>query len=130
MKKLLRFFWVWGPVIFWGGLIYYLSSRTLPNIGQTYWQDWWFKNLSHVFMFGALGFLFYRALNFKKEAKNYTLPFIFSFCYALSDELHQSFVPGREAWWGDVGFDTLGIITSLLLINFINSSCCKNSKNG
>jgi VanZ family protein len=36
--------------------------------------------------------------------------------YAVSDELHQLFVPGREATLLDLGFDALGILILLLLV--------------
>ncbi len=36
--------------------------------------------------------------------------------YGLSDELHQSFVPGRAADWRDVATDAAGAAAALLLI--------------
>ena len=33
---------------------------------------------------------------------------LFGMLYALSDECHQYFVPGRSFQWKDVGFDSLG----------------------
>ena len=37
-------------------------------------------------------------------------PATLSFLYAVSDEFHQSFVPGRSASIRDVLIDTIGII--------------------
>lgn len=39
-----------------------------------------------------------------------------SLLYALSDELHQSFVPGRTARWADVGFDFVGAVLGVITI--------------
>ena len=39
----------------------------------------------------------------------------FGVCYALFDEWHQSFVPGRDSSLKDVGFDTLGVSCALIL---------------
>lgn len=44
----------------------------------------------------------------------YTLVFIL--LYALSDELHQTFVPSRTASFGDVMIDVLGGICGILWI--------------
>ncbi len=42
--------------------------------------------------------------------------FIFSFFYAISDEFHQLFVPGRLASIGDIIADTIGIIIGVYII--------------
>ena len=34
----------------------------------------------------------------------------FGLLYAISDELHQRFVPGRSGSWRDVAIDTLGVV--------------------
>jgi VanZ family protein len=38
-----------------------------------------------------------------------------AFLYAISDELHQSFVPGRTPSIGDVLIDGCGIILAVLI---------------
>ncbi|MCK5742488.1 MAG: VanZ family protein, partial [Chlorobi bacterium] len=42
---------------------------------------------------------------------------IFGVLFGLSDEYHQSFIPGRMAGIDDWIADTVGIIISLFLIN-------------
>ena len=51
-----------------------------------------------------------------KKARLWTIPsvFLFGALYALSDEVHQKFVPGRSFQWQDVGFDTLGALLGIL----------------
>jgi VanZ family protein len=39
-----------------------------------------------------------------------------SFAYALSDEFHQSFVPGREASGFDLVVDAVGIVLALVFL--------------
>lgn len=41
--------------------------------------------------------------------------FLCSFLYAISDEFHQSFIPGRSASLSDVWVDTSGSLLALLL---------------
>ena len=36
--------------------------------------------------------------------------------YAISDETHQYFIPGRQASPIDVGIDTCGVITGILIV--------------
>ncbi|MEA2056934.1 MAG: VanZ family protein, partial [Patescibacteria group bacterium] len=64
----------------------------------------------------VLYFLLYQA--FKQlgtKTKNiWKKAFIISLIYALTDEFHQSLVPGRSATLRDVGFDFLGI--SLIIL--------------
>jgi len=40
---------------------------------------------------------------------------IFCFLYAVSDEIHQSFVPGRSCEFRDVMIDTSGALTGMLI---------------
>lgn len=41
-------------------------------------------------------------------------PIIVACLYAITDEHHQSFVPGRQPTIRDLGFDLLGITTAFL----------------
>ncbi len=45
---------------------------------------------------------------------------LFGALFAVSDEIHQSFVPGRDPDFFDWLADCVGISISLLLINFAN----------
>ena len=55
-----------------------------------------------------------------KTLKEYLLCLFFSFLYALSDELHQRFVPGRSGELRDVLIDTTGAFTGLLLLSIVS----------
>ena len=44
---------------------------------------------------------------------------IITIIYAISDEIHQLYIPGRERKIVDVYIDTLGIITGVIFINII-----------
>lgn len=49
----------------------------------------------------------------KKQKILYSL--LFGVFYASTDELHQYFVPGRSARLFDVGIDTLGVFTGIII---------------
>ena len=46
---------------------------------------------------------------------------LFGAFYAVTDEVHQYFVPGRSARVFDVGIDTLGVITGIIIFTIIIS---------
>lgn len=82
------------------------------------------RKTAHFTEYAVLGALFY--LNIMQHHKpnqphkKILLPILFSFLYAITDEIHQIFVPGRSAQLRDVLIDTLGasfgaIITYLII---------------
>ncbi len=101
---------LWGPPIILAAIIFKLSNGTVPVASAVYWQDFAFKKSAHMFFYGTLAVLVYRALigegvNHKKAAIWAILIAIF---YGVTDEYHQSFTQGREARIRDIGFDAVG----------------------
>lgn len=74
--------------------------------------------MAHMFVFAVLFFLTHRS--FALTNKNYSvkkhwyIPVLICFIYALSDEIHQHFVPNRYATVRDVGYDMVGVLTMYL----------------
>ena len=54
-----------------------------------------------------------------KEKNRIIISTIIGIIYACSDEIHQSFVPGRSPMITDVMIDTMGVILGILLITTI-----------
>ena len=107
-----RFIFYWLPPLVWAGLIFYLSSISGLNSGLPVFWDVFWRKLAHATEFGILNLLLFRALrgyevNFKK-ALLWSLAF--TVLYAISDELHQYFVPLRECRWQDMAQDSLGVL--------------------
>lgn len=71
-----------------------------------------------MFVYFVLFFLlhwgYYRSTKRKNTLEAWVIPLSLCFAYALSDELHQSFVPGRTATVRDIGYDSLGMTIALL----------------
>jgi hypothetical protein len=70
-----------------------------------------------IFFFSALGYLLLgRAClyGFKPGKKAPWLAWGLCILYAITDEIHQSFVPGRSSRVLDVGIDALGALLGLL----------------
>jgi VanZ family protein len=65
--------------------------------------------LAHLLEYGLLASLIYFAL--KKSQANFHpifIPFLIAFLYGVSDEIHQYFVPGRDANVFDAVADAVG----------------------
>jgi VanZ family protein len=116
---LVKKFKLWLLVVFWAGLIFYLSS--IPDLKTSLAYDFILRKIGHVFEYFVLTFLLWRAFraSFGLNALGlFMLPAAFALLYAISDELHQKFVPGRVCCVKDVLIDSLGIICFYLVIKF------------
>jgi len=104
----------YGPLILWMGVIFFLSSLegsggsgTL-SLGQLV-----LRKGAHIIEYTVLTFLSYHVLlqvhgaDIKKALVG---AFGIALIYALSDEIHQVFVFGREGKLSDVGIDLIGIV--------------------
>ncbi len=113
----------WLPALLWALLIFFQSANPSPP-GAGLAPDY----LLHFAAFGILGS--FLALGFAGGIKGLysgsfnRLQAVFSvmlaLLYGLTDEFHQSFVPGRNPSWTDVAADFLGalvFVTVLLIWN-------------
>ncbi len=71
-----------------------------------------------MFVYAILYLLIWRGTHILVGAKQrkalLIVPFVIACLYAITDEFHQGFVPGRQPTIRDLGFDVLGIATSFL----------------
>ena len=103
------------PLIIWCLVIFIFSNRkTTVNVGPNYWTDFVVKKIAHIIEYAILSILSYGAFN-KSKIK----ALIFVLLYGISDEIHQSFVPGREPRIRDVIIDLLGGGLGLWMKKFI-----------
>lgn len=114
-KKVVKY---WLPVILWAVVIFSFSAKPTTRTSEIYWQDFIVKKSAHVVEYVIFTVLFYRGLKNggveKKEAGVYSV--ILAILYAVSDEIHQSFTPGREPTVRDVFFDTSGSFLAVYII--------------
>lgn len=100
-------------------VIFYLSSRSVPAASQINWQDFTFKKSAHVFVYFVLTMLTFFSLPVEvKLNRKLLISFLWATLYGISDEIHQSFTPGREPHVRDVMFDSLGSIIAICLIKY------------
>ena len=110
-SKLRNFFICWLPLIVYCLAIYVQSDYPSPEKMPT----WTFSDkMLHVGAYGLLGILFFRAYETLPLKVNKTLLIILSIgsatLYGISDEIHQYFVPFREADIMDVAANTIGSV--------------------
>ncbi len=83
-----------------------LPSRALPDFN---WADLLVKKGGHMTGYALLAWSYCHALQDRPRGKRRCwLALGLVFLYALSDEWHQGFVPGRHASGWDVLIDTTG----------------------
>jgi hypothetical protein len=98
----------WLPVVAWAGLIFALSS--IPDLGTGLggW-DLALRKLAHAAEYAVLGLLLQRALDHAWAS------FLLGAAYAVTDEVHQAFVPGRLGSPVDVAIDAAGVAVGVAL---------------
>ncbi len=99
---------LWLPVVLWAGLIFTLSAVPSLDTGLGTW-DLAVRKLAHLAEYAVLGGLLQRALG--REP----LALLLGSAYAASDEIHQTFVAGRQGSPLDWLLDTAGVAAGVLL---------------
>ncbi|MBI5408077.1 MAG: VanZ family protein [Nitrospirae bacterium] len=100
------------------GLIFYLSSRTweTPELPTD------FDKVIHAVIYIPLAFLFYLSLKKSGLKRNVFITAVFlTVLYGISDELHQSYVPGRESSIADAFADFAGAMLGSLAATFLKT---------
>jgi VanZ family protein len=107
----------WGPVLLWMAGITYFSSLSDPLGPLSRYSDL-IGQIGHIAEYAGLAVLLHRATHHPSRTTHhaFALSFAIGLLFALLDELHQAFVPGREAALGDVGLDTVGLGVGLLAV--------------
>ena len=112
IKKIIRFV----PSIIWMSVIFYFSSRQTTGIGGTNETNRFLILKSfHLIEYAFLACLLSLAI-FKKKWVVLT-----AYLYAISDEIHQSFVPGRTSRFQDTLIDLIGILIGVFIFHKIFS---------
>jgi VanZ family protein len=99
---------LWAPVVLWAAVIFAFSSVSDLGTGLGTW-DLVLRKIAHAAEFAVLGGLLLRALRDERAA------LAAGIAYAVSDELHQHFVPGRVGSPLDVLIDSVGVAVGVLL---------------
>jgi VanZ family protein len=108
------------PFVFASAGIYYFSSLPQPPFVMTsfQWQDKVLHLCAYLF-YGiaiAIGIHPHQSFSLKKRV---IIIVTIGFVYAMSDEFHQSFVPGRTSEIGDLIADWIGVSLAALVYGYM-----------
>ena len=116
-----KFIYYWSPVVLYLGIIFYLSSISIPKITIPSGYD----KVIHIGEYAILAILLYRALYISISSRflKFTGPLVIFLCflYGLSDEYHQSFVPDRFSDLNDLMADTTGAIMGTIIVSIFST---------
>ena len=111
---------LWAPVVLWAGLIFALSSIPSLSTDLGLW-DLVLRKIAHLAEYAILGALLVRALarSVGERAGGWREPLValaLGSAYAVTDEIHQTFVAGRHGAPLDWVIDTAGVAAGILLV--------------
>jgi VanZ family protein len=103
----MTFLWVWGPALVWMAVTFYISHQSAVSIPMGA-PDY----VAHGVSYAGLGVMLMRGLaGGRLSAMTWRLVLLATLLgglYGVSDEFHQSFIPGRHASLSDIVADTVG----------------------
>lgn len=114
----------WGPALVWMGAIFYASSVNTWTVIPGPPEVQALRKLAHVFEYSLLALLIGRGLlgtwttGGAKVTRALMLRVwwvgaLLSSLYAVTDEIHQGFVPRREFHFEDIAIDSLSSVAAL-----------------
>ena|SRR3989344_4160062 len=102
----------WLPALLYMGLIFWLSSRPRVQVSEVFLIQFAVFKTLHVIEYAILYLLLYRVLRNTRKAfvwQNLLDVWLIALVYAMTDEIHQVFIPTREGRMRDIAIDAVGI---------------------
>lgn len=115
----------WACVVVWMGVIFAFSAQAHSGeLTEAYLGAFnvSVRKCAHMFEYAVLFTLIRRAIKLTKPLwipHCSQIAFVCTALYAMTDEFHQSFVPGRSATITDVMVDSTGALIAWLLFRFV-----------
>ena len=133
-------------MLLWMGLIFFFSAQEAPNSSRqsmgivkiikavaekvtssakdfdmSFWEsiERLIRKMAHGFIYLVLGVLAMNYMMCFKRGKKELISALICFTYALSDEFHQLFVPGRSGQLSDVFVDFTGSVLGIILFSVL-----------
>lgn len=111
------------------GYIYFLSAQQTTGIKgdpqitliSIFWQRFIILKSFHLIEYGVLLILLYFVV------KNWKKAYLIGYLYALSDEFHQHFTPGRTSKLTDTFIDLLGMTLGFLAFSLLQKMLKKST---
>lgn len=95
------------------------------DTGRNFWLQVYIRKSAHAVIYFILGVLL--TLSFvdinNKRLQPYFKALLIGVIYAISDEIHQAFIPGRGPSFQDVVLDSAGIVAAVVLCAAVVEFC-------
>ena len=108
----------WRPPLAWAGVILVATSWPSSSLGN---QVTGADKVAHLGLYGVLGFLVARALLLPRRRVVMVAALAWITVFAMLDEVHQHWIPGRDASIADWAADILGATLGLLAATYLFS---------
>jgi VanZ family protein len=122
-NSLVKWIYFAGPALCYAALIFFLSSFSKFPEGLPSFSG--FDKIIHFIEYFIFGVLLYRWFSnlddFNVRGRAVTTTIFIGILYALTDEWHQAFVPGRDSSLGDALFDSMGVLSASFSFPFLMS---------
>lgn len=93
--------WIrWSSVLAYCALIFYLSSYPSGSFPEPF-PGWHLDKVVHAAEYGILSLLIGWAMGVRDKKRVALVAIVLASLYSVTDEFHQSFVPGREPSMAD-----------------------------
>jgi len=98
-----------------------LIEKTVGNDALTISENF-IRKTAHFIEYMILGILLFNAVKtLGNRSKYLVVSTLAGALYAVTDEIHQYFVPGRAMRYCDVFIDTAGVLTGVLLVYIVSA---------
>jgi VanZ family protein len=117
--RLKQYTFHWLPLVVYCAMVFIQSAFPAPEKLPSFFL---MDKMIHFALYAVMGILFYRAYKTLPLAYRYQILMLLSFTsaslYGISDEIHQHFVPYREADFFDVVADAIGAACGVYLYHY------------
>ena len=107
------FYLLFLPFIIWAGIIFYLSSIPAASLPSAEWYVPYIVHFIEYFILAVLALLPYYIWDKKMKINTLYYWGIFLAFYALTDEVHQIWVEGRQFSLLDLGVNLVAVFLVL-----------------
>lgn len=96
-------------LLLWCAMIFVFSG--VPSLQSGLKEDFLYRKIAHMVEYAVLAYLFCNVAKRRIGGIGFGIVFavLAALCYALTDEIHQTFVRGRSGNFFDIGIDACGI---------------------
>ena len=116
MSKALQIVLRWRAALLMMLVIFFVSARPPSDLPNFEWADRIVKKGGHMIGYALLAISYWRAFHFQRQ--KWWLAWCLAVLYAITDEFHQSFIPGRfPSVWDVLIFDNLGAFIGIGLLH-------------